>query len=45
MQGDEAESCLELVRAVERLSGDPSCYGVMQDWDANSHYQVPCKFE
>lgn len=45
MQGDDAEACLEVVRAVERLSGDPSCYGIMQDWDVNSHYQVPCKFE
>jgi hypothetical protein len=45
MQGDEAESCLENVRVLERYSGDPSCYGAMHDWDVNSHLPVPCKFE
>lgn len=45
MQGDMAETCLETVRTLEKLSGDPSCLGVMQDWDAISHLPVPCTFE
>jgi hypothetical protein len=44
MQGDDAASCLDTVHLLEKLSGDPSCIGVMQDWDANSHLAVPCKF-
>jgi hypothetical protein len=45
LQGDFAETCLETVHQIERLSGDPSCYGVMQDWDSVSHLPVPCTFE
>jgi hypothetical protein len=45
LQGDMAGSCLETVRLVEKLSGDPSCYGLMHDWDFFSHLPVPCTFE
>jgi hypothetical protein len=45
MQGDKAESCLETVRLVEKFSGDPSCFGLMRDWDFFSHLPVPCMFE
>ncbi len=45
MQGDQAQMCLDLVHALERLSGDPTCYGVMRDGGALTHLPVPCKFE
>jgi hypothetical protein len=45
MQGDAAEMCLNTVHLLETLSGDPSCYGAMMDWDANAHYAVPCRFK
>jgi hypothetical protein len=45
MQGDQAQSCLDLVYTIEKLSGDPSCFGVMHDWDHNMHLPVPCKFQ
>jgi hypothetical protein len=45
MQGDETLQCMQLVRALERLSGDASCLGAMQDWDVVSHLKVPCKFD
>jgi hypothetical protein len=45
LQGDMAQSCLETVRLVEKLSGDPSCFGLMRDWDFFSHLPVPCMFE
>jgi hypothetical protein len=45
MQGDSAASCLDTVHAIERLSGDPSCYGIMRDWGATPHFPVPCDFE
>jgi hypothetical protein len=32
-QAERAEVCLDLVKRLERLSGDPSCYGVMFDED------------
>jgi len=41
---DVAASCLETVLLIEKLSGDPSCRGVMQDWDTTAHLAVPCKF-
>jgi hypothetical protein len=45
LQGDKTESCLELVRQLEQISGDPSCFGVMRDWDFVAHLPVPCMFE
>ena len=45
MQGDQAASCLDLVRLIERVSGDPSCRGAMMDWDVTAHLKVPCKFD
>jgi hypothetical protein len=45
IQGDEAASCLDLVRALAKFSGDPSCIGAMHDWDFFSHLPVPCEFE
>jgi hypothetical protein len=45
MQGDGAASCLETVHLLEKLSGDPSCFGAMHDWDTTSHLSVPCKFQ
>jgi hypothetical protein len=44
MQGDAAAMCLDTVHTIEKLSGDPSCYGAMMDWDINAHLAVPCKF-
>jgi hypothetical protein len=44
MQGDSAANCLDLVHALEKYSGDPSCVGVMLDWAAVAHLQVPCQF-
>jgi hypothetical protein len=32
-QGDRAEVCVDLVKRLEQLSGDPSCYGAMFDED------------
>lgn len=45
LQGDMAQSCLELVHTVEKLSGDPSCSGLMLDGQFVSHLPVPCMFE
>jgi hypothetical protein len=45
LQGDMADSCLELVKMIEKISGDPSCRGVMSDWDFVAHLPVPCMFE
>jgi hypothetical protein len=45
LQGDMAPSCLETVQLVEKISGDPSCFGLMRDWDFFSHLPVPCMFE
>lgn len=45
LQGDKSVDCFETVRLIERVSGDPSCYGAMHDWDLNSHLPVPCMFE
>lgn len=46
MQSDaEAQPCLDEVRALEKLSGDPSCYGAMRDWDTTAHLKVPCMFQ
>jgi hypothetical protein len=46
MQGDDsAQSCLDTVHLIEKLSGDPSCYGAMHDWDTTAHLKVPCMFE
>jgi hypothetical protein len=45
MQGDAAAMCLDTVHLLETLSGDPSCYGAMMDWDVNAHYAVPCRFK
>jgi hypothetical protein len=45
MQGDMAPMCLEIVQALAKLSGDPSCYGAQHDWDFFSHLPVPCKFQ
>lgn len=45
LQGDMANSCLELVKQIESLSGDPSCRGVMSDWDFVAHLPVPCMFQ
>jgi hypothetical protein len=45
LQGDMANSCLELVSMIEKISGDPSCFGVMRDWDFVAHLPVPCMFE
>jgi len=45
LQGDMAQSCLDTVRLLEKLSGDPSCFGAMRDWDFFSHLPVPCMFE
>jgi hypothetical protein len=45
MQGDGAMPCLDVVRLVQKLSGDASCVGVMHDWDTVAHLKVPCKFE
>jgi hypothetical protein len=44
-QGDQAGECLELVQLIEKISGDPSCFGALRDWDTFAHLQVPCKFE
>lgn len=44
MQGDRAQSCLDSVHLLERISGDPSCNGVMHDWDTTAHLLVPCNF-
>jgi hypothetical protein len=44
-QGDYADRCLALVHQLGGLSGDPSCLGVMQDWDWNTHLPVPCTYE
>jgi hypothetical protein len=44
MQGDGAESCLEIVRTLEKFSGDVSCRGAMVDWDTAAHLAVPCRF-
>jgi hypothetical protein len=45
MQGDaEAQACLDTVHMLEKLSGDPSCYGAMRDWDTTAHLKVPCMF-
>jgi hypothetical protein len=44
-QGDMADSCLELVRSLEKFSGDQSCFGVMQNWDQVLHPSVPCDFD
>jgi hypothetical protein len=45
LQGDMSDGCLQVVRALEKLSGDPSCMGAMHDWDFFSHLPVPCMFE
>jgi hypothetical protein len=45
LQGDKADSCLEAVKVLEQLSGDPSCNGAMHDWDFFSHLPVPCMFQ
>jgi hypothetical protein len=45
MQGDMAPMCLDIVQALAKLSGDPSCYGAQHDWDFFSHLPVPCKFQ
>jgi hypothetical protein len=45
MQGDSAASCLDTVHLIEKISGDPSCVGVMSDWDTTSHLPVPCNFQ
>lgn len=45
LQGEMAASCLETVRLIEKLSGDPSCFGAMHDWDFFAHLPVPCMFE
>lgn len=46
MQGDQdAQTCLDDVHTLERLSGDPSCYGAMRDWDTTAHLKVPCMFQ
>jgi len=44
MQGDGAPSCLQTVHLIEKISGDPSCLGVMHDWDTTAHLAVPCHF-
>ena len=43
-QGDRAGFCLDLLRQVERLSGDPSCEGLLNDWDflENIANDPPC---
>ncbi|HEY2736408.1 MAG TPA: hypothetical protein VGI70_20555 [Polyangiales bacterium] len=45
MQGDGAAQCLDTVRLLEKFSGDPSCMGLKQDWDATAHLAVPCHFQ
>jgi hypothetical protein len=45
LQGDMEQSCLELVHSIEKLSGDPSCFGVMNDQQFVSHLMVPCTFK
>jgi hypothetical protein len=44
-QGDFADRCLMLVHQLSGISGDPSCNGVMKDWDWNTHLPVPCTYE
>jgi hypothetical protein len=43
-QGPVTDTCLALADQAERLSGDPSCRGALNDWDFNSHvaYRSPC---
>ena len=43
-QGDYTDQCLMLTQEFEKLSGDPSCVGVMTDWDWNTHIPVPCTY-
>jgi hypothetical protein len=46
MQGDDdARSCIELVHTLEKLSGDPSCYGAERDLVVTAHLKVPCMFQ
>jgi hypothetical protein len=45
-QGDaDSQPCLDTVHLLEKLSGDPSCYGAMHDWDTTAHLKVPCMFQ
>lgn len=44
-QGDYADRCLMLVHQLSSISGDPSCNGVMKDWDWNTHLPVACTYE
>jgi hypothetical protein len=45
MQGDKTSQCLEVVRALQKFSGDVSCEGAMRDLDIIQHFNVPCRFE
>jgi hypothetical protein len=44
-QGDFTDRCLMLVHQLASLSGDPTCVGVMKDWDWNTHLPVACTYE
>ena len=41
------KECLDAVNVVEKLNGDPSCTGLMHDWDFlnNVVYDPPCPFD
>jgi len=44
-QGKFGEGCLDAIRALEAIGGDPSCSSAMNDWDFNTHLAVPCRWD